>query len=172
MTKISLHFAVGDKGEFGNGKLLPWNSYGLELDFFWHSMRAVDDRVIILGKKSWEALPDPVKGYLYKLTGGRLEVISSENLVEDVIAKYPDSNLACIGGAFLLERIMNEYTVDRIFYSEVSSNGEPLVADVFLDKSLIEMVISKFNLVKLKEYNLDESPQGIYATSYEYGEEQ
>lgn len=146
-AKFSLHFAMGQDGEFGKDGGLPWGSYPSELEFFWDSMKVVKEqgRIILVGRNTWESLTTGVKKRLVDIHRNNIFIIDREYPLEHVLLSLPEGvHYACIGGAYLLNHIMLTQEVDQMYFS-IISNSEPVFpeADVFLDFDLVEEVASK-----------------------------
>lgn len=150
---FSLHFAVGVAGEFGNEGKLPWGSYPEELTLFWESLQYVKEegRIVVVGKNTWNSLPAAVKRRLDTMFGGNLQVIAGENTLTHLLTSLPEGvKYACIGGAFLLETIMQTEEVDSV-YTSIIGSSMPLNADVWLDMDLVADVLSDLEIMSAQE---------------------
>lgn len=146
---FSLHFAMGVDGEFGNAGRLPWGSYSEELDFFWQSMQTIHDegRVLIVGKRTFDDFPKAVKNKFIDAFGGNLFLASSDLLIDTIVTSLPEGvKFACIGGAAILEYIMDSFPIDSVYTSLIGST-EHYDADTYLDTELVADVLTDLDII-------------------------
>lgn len=156
--KFSLHFAMGEHGEFGYKGKLPWGSYPSELKFFWESLKQEKHRTILVGENTWNGLPESVKDKIRDITEGGIRIVSRENPLSSIVENNSSiKEYSCIGGAYVLQQIIENFTVDKIYHSIIFKNGS-MLADTYLDRHAISTIIGTLQLTQGIEHN----PNGEY----------
>lgn len=134
---VTAIFALGPNAEFGNMNQLPWGSFPQELEAY---KSALDEalqphhpNIILVGKNTWDGLPVSAKQNLVNHTSN-IWIYGSKmpkeypganfRLIRDIGFNLPEeweySNVVCIGGAHLLEKMFFLGHIEKAYVSTVS----------------------------------------------------
>lgn len=172
---ITALFAMGPNGEMSFEGKLPWKDYKLELEVFYASLKALAPRVILMGSTTYLDLPPKVLERICKAPGlktdagtdalAAIHVVGSKKLGECFEKSkevpflaitqigenfknfYANENTVCIGGARLLDTLVQANAIQDFRVSTVFPNdGSTMLADTYIPKRLVDLKTTKILL--------------------------
>ncbi len=126
--KFSLIAAIDSKNGIGVKNRLPW-SIPEDLDFFNKMTTGNGRNIVIMGKKTWESLPEKyrplprrinfvlTRDAEYKAKGG-IVASSIEDALERSLSHHPD-HVFIIGGANVYEQAIQDHRCDTLYITQV-----------------------------------------------------
>lgn len=161
LPRLTLVFATDKNGLFGLNGSIPWrNSEDLK-----HFNRVTSDTfsepLLVMGRKTFESLPEPKASAAKKLEGRTHIVLSSQKVpgadftfanFKDILHRFTNNHLFVIGGASLIEEVYTKYRnlIDTIYYTKIQQETPVKEEDssVYISSNTLNSILCNDNCKK------------------------
>lgn len=152
MLKVILATGGYHKGKgyvFGNNNELPWPHIKEDMKRF---SQYTKDSVVLMGANTWKSLPKSLPNRIAAVLSSSLVenksnqkadvyYTSFEQAISDIKEKYPDKDVIVIGGARLIEDVIQNHNPDEVSWSLVKPKHN-VVADVYVSDDVMKNLLS------------------------------
>ena len=143
--KFDIIFAINNDYLFGIDNRLPWQTCKDDLEHYNKvTTDSYDDPIIVMGKNTWESLPNKLNKRIHIVISKSLEDNQDKyiryNTLEDFINNHKtESKIFIIGGKSLIEEALTKYKylVENVHMSIVQTPLNDGINKVYLNKDII-----------------------------------